>query len=494
MRKLLPALALLLLSTFMAHAQDAPPASRTVELRLLALSRAYVRPMADTAERLARLEGVLSAEAQSYADDVMTLKVSTTLGDAQLAAALGMQLLRAEGLTVTLAPGEDLRSRRAEARAVIGRIGAAIAKSMSRENPDEEMTGIDFGASDTIESRMRKLGLDPAMLNGKWYTPADYRIEAPGEGRGDAYRIWAGASNWEGMYVSRAEAGDDARVDYDPNSRFVGMVVPMGWYELPPTWVDGEGIMLSSTAERSDTGWTGELAVKSGSKLITEILQSAVAYRVRNPAAKLDTMPSGRGYTLMNNLPGGDDIEYWGYQNFEISDLQLSWRQGAEGSFYARVRAHTPASAFYLDAEVDTGPVLKRYDESDRKVRRELTRANLGDDLKWLFGPEADAQAFRDRRFEARETLNQLADALVRVMKEKPATALDTLCGRLDNTELAVQLGIKGDGLKFFAAAEFEIRKQMLGDVEVSVGSPAKGGRRWIVLNPASGEVIRRFQ
>lgn len=495
MRKILPALVLLCLPSFLAVAQpapDVPPAAQVMELRLLALSRAYVRPLAETVARLNTVPGITDAQAVSYADDVLTLKCTTSLSHEAIASALGLRLLRAEGLALTLAPSEDIRSRRAEARAVVGMIGRKVADSIKRDS-NGERTGLEFGARDGIEARVQALGLDPAILKGSFYQPADYHLETPGEGSGDGYRIWAG-DKWEGMYVANTDSSNKALVDYDPASRFVGMIVPMGWGYQEPAWVDGEGIMMASVGERSDTNWSGELAVVGGSKLITEIMQAAVAWRIRNSTSKLEAAPNGRGYTLMNELPGGDDIEYWGYEHYEISDLLLTWRADDEGNLVARVRAHTEASPWYLDAEVNTGPVLKRYAEMDRKTRREVNRADLGNDLVWLHGPETDAAVLRARRDEARNALNSLSDALAATMKAKPDTKLEALCGTLDNAELAAALGFKADALAYYKPAEFTIRRQMLGDVEIAVGTPAKGGRRWIVMNPASGEVIRRFQ
>lgn len=485
-------LCLLAISVDAQPAPDSPPASQAVELRLLALSRAYVRPLDDTVTRLNGVPGITDAQAVGYADDVLTLKCNTTLSHDNIAKALGLRILRTDGQVLTLAPSDDIRSRRAEARAVVGMIGRKIADSIKRDS-NGERTGLSFGARDGIDARVQALGLDPAILNGTYYKPADYRLETPGEGTGDGYRVWAG-DKWEGMYVAQTDSSNKALVEFDPASRFVGMIVPMGWGYQEPAWVDGEGIMMASVGERSDTNWSGELAVVGGSKLITEIMQAAVAWRIRNSTAKLEAAPTGRGYTLMNELPGGDDIEYWGYEHYEISDLLLTWRADADGNLVARVRAHTSASPWYLDAEVNTGPVLKRYAEMDRKTRREVNRAELGNDLVWLVGPETDAAVLRARRDEARNALNSLSEALAAALKARPDTDLDTLCGTLDSAELAAALGFKPDANAYFKPADFTIRRQMLGDVEIAVGTPARGGRRWVVMNPASGEVIRRFQ
>ncbi|MCB9931944.1 MAG: hypothetical protein H6841_00820, partial [Planctomycetes bacterium] len=153
---------------------------------------------------------------------------------------------------------------------------------------------------------------------------------------------------------------------------------------------------------------------------------------------------------------------------------------------------HHPAHPLYLEAEVDTQAVIDACAGNlTKEEQRKLTRADLADALKWIAGAEADAEVFKRRRSEAAANFARIREAL----KNASAThSLDELCGSLDNAELATRLGIKLSQDGAFQPGEYRIRRQMLGDVEVSVGTARTGGRYWVLANAASGEVIRSNQ
>jgi hypothetical protein len=197
-KQLLPIAAALLLSPLFVTAQDAPPAARTVELRLAALSRGYMHPMNATAERIKAVPGITDAKMLGFSGDLARFTVSTTLDDTGLADALQLKLLAATPGVVLLAAENGMRARRAEARWRLLEIAQQISaqpKPSWRGNTEAL-----FKDDASMKDKMEQLGLSYAALEGGLYKQTEYHIEERWEGSGGEYRIWAG-DKWEGIYV-----------------------------------------------------------------------------------------------------------------------------------------------------------------------------------------------------------------------------------------------------------------------------------------------------
>jgi len=491
-RRLLP-VALLALPMLLAPAQAQDEAARVVELRIVALSRGYMRPMKNTADRIRQAEGIESCEALGYGGDAARYKVTTRLDDDGLARVLQLNILGRGKDFLTLSNSENQRARRAEARGVITQIALAITRQPkpSWDSDSEPM----FNSGDNVNERMRRLELDPELLKGTFYKPADYHIEEEWDGSGGTYKIWAG-DRWEGVYVPSDDwwrEGEMEEPDSQPqgDSRFVGIRIYRSPWSNSMSWVDTEGLLLDSTAgERSETDGDGVLLVQHGADWLRDIMCAAVAFLVRDPKLSIDRLPGGRGWNIFNLFDEENPkIDRWDLQHYDRNALTLKWRE-EEGRKIANLRAHHPAHAFYLELEVDATAVLEDYKQRAQDENLDLktvTEVEPGDALTWICGAEESVEVFRARELEAEASFKLIRDALQTASKTHP---LADLCGRLDDEDLRARLGIE---LKFdsYASSDYEIAAQMLGDVEVTVGSVRTGGRSWMLLNASSGIVIR---
>ncbi len=479
---------------------EAQQEAREVELRLVALSRGYMRPLRATVDRLQRVPGIEAVEALDCGGDAMRFRISTRLADEALAEALQLKLQSAGAGVVTLAAVDDARARRAEARSVLMQIALAVMAQPSptwRRDPKPLFEG-----AGNLKQKLERLGLKPALLQGNFYKPDDYHIDENWRGSDGEYRIWAG-EEWEGLFVRSddwyyGDEGEDApRKQAKPDSSFVGIRVYRSPWSSSLSWVDMEGLQLSGFGgSRDDTDASGELYIRQGAEWLHNILRGLCALRVREPDRALDRLPQGRGWVIISELGGEDEedeiaLQRWDLDHFNIQDFQLAWRD-EDGRLIANLKVHHPAHPFYLEAEVDTTTVVDNCRKTMKKDEmRNLKRADPGDALTWIVAAEESVEVFKRRRADAEANFQRIREALKKVAA---LHTLDELCGSLDDAELCGRLGIELTKDGEFAPADYRIRRQMLGDVEVSVGTPRTGGRYWVLANAASGEVIRSNQ
>lgn len=496
-KQLLPIAAALLLTPLFVTAQDSPPTARTVEMRLAGLSRGYMQPMQSTAARIKGLEGILGVEMLGFSGDMARFSVSTTLDDAGLAGALQLKLLGTAPGVVTLAAENGMRATHAEARWRLLEIAQKIS-----EQPKPSWRGGGealFKDDASLKAKMERLGLSFEGLDGALYKQKDYHIDETWEGSSGEYRIWAG-DKWEGIYVPSNDwyyddsEHSDKPTKPDPNSRFVGLRVYRSSWQNSMTWVDHQGLLLTGISGRRDElDSSGELCVKRGAGWMNSVLSAVAGYRVRHPKAKVDELPQGRGWNIVSSLRDdeGDnsDIERWDIPNYDLQAMRLQWREN-DGKLTAVLTAHHDFHPFYLEAEVDTNAVLDAHADLGKKARESVRRPELGDALKWIVGAEQEIAVFERRREEAR---NNSAKILAALREAAKAHDLDALCGRLDDAELVKRLGLEMKPVEF-TAADYTIHRQMLGDVEICVGSPRTGGRMWVLANVAEGKTIRSSQ
>lgn len=481
---------LLLLTACLLHApsEAQQQTARVVELRVVALSRGYMRPLRTTAERIAKVEGIESCRMVGYAGDTARFSVSTRLENEKLAAALQLNILGSGTGFVTLGVGDDDRARRAEARGVLMQIALAIS-----ELPKPGAEGEDgplFATEDSLSEKMERLGLDPGLLNGTHYTPEDYHIEEMWDFDEGEYRIWAGDSfeiardpdegYWDDEDTGRMPASDP---------RFVGVRVYRSAWSNSMRWLDTEGLRLEGYAgSRSETDSNGKLYVQQGASWMRDVASAAVARYVNNPKQSIASLPQGGGWGILDSLEDRE-LERWDMNHYDVYTLRMNWRD-EDDRRYATLTAHHDAHPFYLKLEVDASAVLTDYQA--RAVEqginlKELQRVELGDALTWIFGPESSVEVFREREREAADNFRLIREALKQAAGKHP---LHELCGRLDDEGLRTRLGAE---LTFerFRAEDYRISPQMLGDVELTVGTDLTGGRHWALVNAAGGNVIR---
>jgi hypothetical protein len=480
-------LLLLVLAAVTARAQDAAPPERTLEIHLHALSRGYMRPLVTTLERIAALPGISAVTTDGYAGDVLRLTVTTTLNDDGLAAAFQLRRVGGNARRVVLAPDDSERVMRAEARAVLLEIARAIAQHPKPEwgRPTEPLFAQDSG----LEAQLRVLGLNVAIARGVHYMPADYHLEEEHERFNVTYRLWAGSPNWSPevlddpwSYMGRRGSEPSP---YSP--RFVGLQITRSSWQDETRWVDRDGARMNTyPVTRAETMRGGKLVVQDGAEWMTRILSRAVAVHVADPRRALEDMPRGRGWAIFNAIEA-NELQRWNADvGFHNNCLEMSWQvRDSDDHWICKLTAFHDGHPFFLHAEVDATAVASAY-AGRKEATAELREAELGTALVWVVGAESGPEVFVRRRAEASAAMERLLKALKAKVGQG---SVDAWLGAL-TPERAAGLD---PGLKFelFAAGEYTITRQALGDVEIAVGSPKTGGRRWLLGNVATGKIIR---
>lgn len=493
------ALCLLALSAWRpAQGQDAPP--REVTVLVAGASRAYCRPLLATLERIRKLPGIESASGIEAEADGLSVRITTKLDDAGIARVFGGKLAASGRDRVQLTVGDEARAMRSEARRVVTRIAAAI-----QAQPKPNWRGRDgealFGQSTDIKEQLRKLGLDTALLEGMHYKPADYHIEENWYGSGGNYRIWAGRE-WQGVPVFSEDywwGGNDEEggevMEFDPASKFVGAMVFRNPWSSGLYWADYEGAVLNShLGERARKGWDGTPLIHVGRNWILDLMGALAATLARDPKRGKNDLPQGRGWSIMSVLEDAGGMRRWGEPGFNFQALLLEWRQEDGGDLVARIRTYHPGHAMYLDAELDVSATARAYrDGPDGKnvTDKEPRTIDVKDSIRWLFAPEETLDVFTERRKEAVARMDEIRGKLSKALDEHD---IALLTGRLDDVELRKRLGIEFAGTELLGPAQYLIRGQLFGDVEIACGEPKVGGTRWVLFEPKSGNVIRSYQ
>ena len=509
-------LALLLLLGASTPAVSQEARSLSIEVHLLGLGRGYLHPLDATVARLAKLKGLKAVRPLGHTPGMTRLLITTDLDKEALASLLQMQRLgkageSGKGLPVlSLAPDASGGFPRAEARSIIHTIALAIRRGHAGTTGDAKPL---FAKSDNLAKKLKKLGLKPADLTGEFYRPRDFHIEedaaAGGWARHLSYRIWAGAK-YEGLVVGDVwnytpPSGD---LKPDPESRFVGAELTIGRWTGGFNWTDYEGFGLNDRGhERSEMAMDGkELAVQAGARKLESLLRALAVYRVRNPEKAFQALPRETGWALRSQLQLEDD-----YSDPNIYREQTLWHTWIEDEssqeVKVRVRAYDDRHPLYLDALIEIDLLIREGSATIEKIAEDEEKEpekNPGkkpgnkkrkvtlpkEALQWTIGAEESAEVFRQRRLEARAAMAQIFKALQGAVKQHP---LGDLCGALTD-ELRGKLGVELGQAGHFRPDAYSIRPQMLGDVEISVGSVLTGGRWWLLVNPKSGKVLRSHQ
>ncbi|MCA8916345.1 MAG: hypothetical protein KDB90_13125 [Planctomycetes bacterium] len=487
------ALATLPLFVTNSGAQDAP--ERQVEVRLLALSRGYLRPMSETAQRIQAVEGIQGVKMLGFSGDMARYELTTKLDDKALADALELKLVGSSDGVVTLAAEMSSRAKHAEARGILTQIARAVMaqpKPTWRGNSEPL-----FGPKDTLKQRLERLGLNMDLLKGTTYKPDQFHVEEQWQGSGGTYKIWAG-DQWEGIYVPSSDWYLDTSDEENPTkapeagSNFVGIRVYRSPYSNSMSWVDMEGLLLTGfEGQRDDTNAAGELYVKLGADWITTILKAVAAKRIKEPKLKMDRLPRGRGWEILQAFNYDDSLQM-DVRHYNMEDFELSWRDN-DSHLIATLRAHHPAHPFYLEAELDTTDVVDTYKKlADNKdpAADNVENPVLGAALTWVVAAEQSVEVFEKRRAEASATFEKVCEG---IRKLEPGYDLDSLIGNLDSAERQKALGLSLEAGNY-APGDYSIHRQLLGDLEISVGGVRTGGRQWVLINARTGEIIRSNQ
>ncbi len=487
-KSLFAAFSVALIFLAVMQAQDA---SRRIELRITDASRGYMRPLRATSERIARIQGLEEVTALGARAGIMRFALKTTLTDEQIAAALSLEIVDAKKGSLLLAPPQSAQAARAEARLAILAIADGLRKLSESPSPEyygnspEEARPARGGNTDQI---MTALGLDMKLLDGKFYKAKDYHIE----NRGDGYQIFAGAK-WEGLPVgSRNDYGDyddnnaGDSVEPDPKSNFVGAKLSLGDWNSGFWWTDLHGLAFNEPAverdvlnERDKT----KLEIQNGGERMVKVLQAATRYRFEGENGKkaIDALLKGNLGTN-RKLVGALKLEedYW-QRYFGLQAMTLSWFKDDAGHVRVRVRAYHSRHPLHLDGDLDCDAAAAADFDFNKM------------EIHWTVGPESDVGVFERRRAEIAAGQAKIRDALFAL----DATGLaEVRKAPLNGEALLAALKLKPEDLKgeSFGAGDYTLRPQILGDIEVSAGTPVVGCESWTLLNLSDKTTIRSYK
>lgn len=493
-KSLVVAFTALLIAFVVIQAQDD---TRRLELRVVSASRGYMRPLRTTAERVKALPGLEETVAIGARAGMMRFALKTKLTDAQIAEAMGMEIVDAKKGQLLLAPPGDPQAFRAEARQAI----LAIADALHEKRPGPEgnvaYSGNDGGPVErtsltgSIEQRMKALGLDPKILDGKTYKAKDYHIEW----RGDFYQIFAG-TKWEGLAVGRDNdypdwsGGDESEaLEPDPKSMFVGAKLQVSDWNAGFWWADLHGLALNESTVGRDAAYGGDrgkLLVQRGGERLVDFLQKAAKFRFEGENAKktVEQLPKGNIGTnrkIAQAFRKEEDEDYYYEQYYGNHTMTLTWFKDEAGHTRARIKAYHTRHTLHLDGDLDCD-AAKDADFDFNKV-----------EVHWVVAPETEAGVFERRRAEVVKGFDRIREALFAM----DALALAELRkSAVSGDAMLTALKLKAEDLKgeFFSAADYVVKPQMLGDFEIFAGSPLVGCESWTLLNLTDKTVIRSNQ
>ncbi len=491
--------ALSLLAMLPAVPQSQEPAAREVTVSFAALSRGYARPLRKTAHRLAQVPGISEATAIGASADYTQFRVMTTLEPKGLANALGGVLLFSEEGRVVIAPVDDARAKRAEARHGIDRIMRAILTKPRPSWRGGTSPGL-LADADEIDEKLKKLEVDYRLLNGGSYKHTDYHIEEMWGGSEATYRVWVGSPNWVGLSVETGyfygweEPSDENEEAEEIPATFAGGLLQRGYQGDNFFWADSEGALLSGAlgerAKMVPKAEGGEmLMVQDGKIWLQSILGAVSAYRVRHPNETIKQMPRGRGWSALSKLDEYGNLHRWSDDGYNNQCLTLDWSTNDKKQFVARIRVFHEHHPLYLEANLNVDEVAQA--NKDIGGKDSLTTLDVKDKINWVVDAEDSLEVFEKRRANAVRRMDNLRELMVKAAETHP---LDQLCGNLGDEALRERIGIKFDEGEDLAPGAYTIRRQIMGDVEITVGSPRTGGMRWMLFNVKSGDVIRRYQ
>lgn len=465
---------------------QAQAAERAIELRLVGLSQGYTRPLRATSERLGKVRGLKDVRAVSHRAGITRFTARTVLPDEEIARALGLKLLDAREGALLLAPAAASEAWRAEARLAILAIVEAIRERQQRQrrNMWDELPNL-FPSEATTEQALKVLGLDPRMLDGRFFKIRDYHIEEEAGWNG-TYKVWAG-ERYAPVPVGNLydfDFSSNQGEEPDPKARFVGAKMNLNSWSGGFWWVDIHGSALNGMEyerDATDPG-SGKLAVQVGAERLATLLEAAARYRFKENVQKKSKDELHKGsfgnWQLKSELGLGDD--YWDCMPFYNDNaFSLSWfKHEQTGHLHARVKALYPSHALHLDGDLDVD-AAKAADFNFAKVP-----------VRWTVGAESDVNVFEQRRTELSAGLKVLRDALFALQDPPPAS------NALSGKALCAALSLAEDKLKgtHFSAADYLLLPQMLGDWEIRAGSSATGGASWTLVSFSSKTDIRSYR
>ncbi len=465
---------------------NAQGAARSLELRLVNLSRGYLRPLRKTAERIRGLAEFESVEMLDSRAGVTRFRVKTSLADEAITKALGLKLLDSRSDRLLLAPISEDKAHLAEARLNILAICDAIRDKQAgtRRNGWEEPKQL-FSDGLALDAKLKVLGLQASSLEGKFYKLKDYHIDEQGW---DGFSVWAGAK-YEAIYLGRSyDYNSEDTPEPDPKSNFVGAKLAVQAWNTGFWWVDIHGARFNSAdLERSGTLGSndGKLAVQACAERMTTLLQAAARYRFEGDTSKKNMEELLKGNFNNWQLKQALKLEdsYWDASPYYTEgNLKLSWfKHDQTGHLHARLRAHHTQHPMHLDGDLDC--IAARDSDFDwAKVQ-----------IHWTVGAESDAGVFERRRVEAAAGIQAIVAALL-AMPDAAAGLAQPGCftgaALLELAKLDAQ-SLKG---QHYSASDYQISAQLMGDVEVRGGSTISGCDSWTLLNLASKSTIRSYK
>ena len=495
-KSLLAAFSALVIAWVVIQAQDT---SRRLELRIADANRGYMRPLRTTAERIKAIAGLEQSAAIGANAGIMRFALKTTLTDEQIATALSLEIVDAKKGSLLLAPRNSAQAFRAEARLAILEIADALRKRGSASPGNYAYAGNEYDGGEeranltgTIEQRMKTLGLDPKLLDGRFFKAKDYHIDS----RGGAYLIYAGAK-WEGLSVGRdyeypdySEGDDREASEPDLASNFVGARLQVSEWNSGLWWADLHGLTLNETQisrDIPDTRDSSKLQVQRGGERLVGFLQKAAKLRFdgENASKAHDALPKGNINSNRKIAQAfrkdDEEEEYYWEPHYGNQTMSLSWFKDDAGHIHARIRAYHTRHTLHLDGDIDCD-AAKAVDFDFNKV-----------EVHWTVAPETELGIFERRRAEIARGLDAIRDALFKLDEAASAAARKA---PLNGEALLAALNLKVEDLKgeFFGAADYWLRPQILGDVELAAGTAMAGCESWTLLNVTDKSVVRSYK
>jgi hypothetical protein len=493
-KTLFVAFSALVIAWVVIQAQDT---SRRLELRIADANRGYMRPLRTTAERIKAVAGLEQSTAMGANAGIMRFSLKTTLTNEQIASALSLEIVDAKKGSLLLAPRNSAQAFRSEARLAILEIADALRKRGNASPGNYAYSGNEYGGEErtnltgTIEQKMKALGLDPKLLEGKFFKAKDYHIDS----RGGAYLIYAGAK-WEGLSVGRdyeypdySEGDEREASEPDLASNFVGARLQVNEWNSGLWWADLHGLALNESQisrDIPDARDSSKLQVQRGGERIVGFLQKAAKFRFEgeNAGKALDALPKGNinsNRKIAQAFRKDEEEEYYWEPHYGNQTMSLSWFKDDAGHSRARIRAYHSRHTLHLDGDIDCD-AAKAVDFDFNKV-----------EVHWTVAPETELGIFERRRAEIARGLDAIGAAL---FKLDDAASAEARKAPLNGDGLLAALNLKAEDLKgeFFGAADYWLRPQILGDVELAAGTALAGCESWTLLNMTDKSVVRSYK
>ncbi|MHC4841888.1 MAG: hypothetical protein ACYTDT_13200, partial [Planctomycetota bacterium] len=483
-----------LVSVNSAIAQDEPveaeeSAADVVRVSIVGLNRRYAQPLRKTAQRIQQIEGIKKAEMLGWELSTASFALTTDLDQQQLASSVGMKFVCETTEGLLFAPEVNDAAKRAEARQVIKRIGLAVydlytkAKPEADEDNDEKFLPL-LEKLPRLKDKLSHLGIQIDDLEGKFYAADDYHIKEYPGWNDTTCRVWVGDEwadfgsdqNGDWGYVEY-NSGDENHPELDP--RFVGMEVKNGpWSGTTKRWVDKEAAMAGGMVTRSDKE-DDELVIQTAAAKLVEYVGLAMSYQLHNPKKSVESLNNSNVWEMnqwFSSKFKKEAPDAWDWPaDLDYESMQLSWERD-DGKLTLTAKVEYPGHPYHLHLIVDATAVRDAYivkDEMPDGI------ADIDKQTEWIVDAEEES-VFESRRAEASDIHERLIKLVGSYLK---ATDTEDVYGVLSDADLCKRLDYEHSAESRYLPGHISLRRQLFGDIEVTVGNSFTGGKYWVLFD-----------